>query len=334
MWPSARVRIGHPVSFRHTLKAALKRGALVAAANWPVTLVQAVADALFKLLIAAPLVGGVVLATLVIGADTTTLITSDWRVLVATVATSLLSHRLVLIAFLLALAVVIIGGSVFVFLVKGGTVGVLVRGERDAADVETPPLQFEVVATASSYSVELFVESAQTLFPRYVRLGFALMAVYLASAAVYLGFMLTSRSAGEGWGVATLVTIAFVVFTTIINLLYLLVQIVIAADDCGIAAAAWRVVAFLRREGRVVAGVFFVVLAMVVLSTAASIVAFAALGLISLIPVVWLAAVPLQLLAFLLRAVVFQYIGLASIGAYLKLYRDFNRGLAPLREAS
>ena len=38
---------------RRALKAAIKRGALIAAANWQVTLIQASADSLFKLLLAA-----------------------------------------------------------------------------------------------------------------------------------------------------------------------------------------------------------------------------------------------------------------------------------------
>ena len=80
---------------------ALKRGALVAAANWPVALAQAAADALFKVLVAAPLVGGLLLATLVIGADIDTSLTGDWRLLAATLVSSLLQHRVVLIAFLL-----------------------------------------------------------------------------------------------------------------------------------------------------------------------------------------------------------------------------------------
>ena len=37
--------------FPFTLKDVLKRGALVAAANWPVAIVQATADSLFKLLV-------------------------------------------------------------------------------------------------------------------------------------------------------------------------------------------------------------------------------------------------------------------------------------------
>jgi hypothetical protein len=34
-----------------------------------------------------------------------------------------------------------------------------------------------------------------------------------------------------------------------------------------------------------------------------------------------LTVLPLQLLALLFRALVFQYIGLSSVGAYLRLYR-------------
>ena len=51
------------------LKSTLKRGALIAAANWQVTLIQSVADSLFKLLIAVPILGGVLLVGLVLGAE-------------------------------------------------------------------------------------------------------------------------------------------------------------------------------------------------------------------------------------------------------------------------
>ena len=52
-----------------------------------------------------------------------------------------------------ALAVVLVGGSLFVFLVKGGTVGVLVRGERHAGAIERPPLMPETLARASAFSI-------------------------------------------------------------------------------------------------------------------------------------------------------------------------------------
>jgi len=124
------------------------------------------------------------------------------------------------------------------------------------------------------------------------------------------------------------VTLVFVAWVTIVNLLYLLVQIVVAAEDCGVSAAGRRVMMFLRQERRIVGSVFVMVLTMVLLATAASVVAFTALGLILVIPFMWLAAIPLQLIAFLLRALVFQYIDLASIATYLKLYREHSRGLA------
>ena len=154
---------------------ALKRGALVAAANWPVVLIQAAADALFKVLIAAPLVGGIILTTLVIGADIDER-APDWRLLLTQVVSSLLQHRVVLIAFVLSVTIVVIGGSLFVFLIKSGTMGVLVRGERQAPPVEHDPLQVASLALASSFSIELFVESARALFRRYAHLGFVLMA--------------------------------------------------------------------------------------------------------------------------------------------------------------
>jgi hypothetical protein len=113
-----------------------------------------------------------------------------------------------------------------------------------------------------------------------------------------------------------------VVWITIVNLLYLLVQIVIAADDCSVSVAARRVGAFLRHERRGVAGVFVVVLGLVALATGASVLATAALGLIAFVPFVGLAVLPLQLLAWIFRGIVFQYLGLTSIGAYVRLYRS------------
>src|SRR5687768_8001448 len=83
----------------HPLKLALKRGALLAAANWPVTIVQAIADAIFKILIAAPLIGGVFLVALVVGAEPVALLSLGWRDLAATIVASLMSRPLVLAAF-------------------------------------------------------------------------------------------------------------------------------------------------------------------------------------------------------------------------------------------
>jgi hypothetical protein len=306
---------------RHTLKPTLKRGALVAAANWQVIVLQAIADSLFKALIAMPLIGGIFLVALVVGADPSALISLAWRDLATTIIGALFSRPIVLVAFLASLAIVIAGGSLFVFLVKGGTVSVLVRADRAAGPIEQPPLHFHRLTRASTFSIETFVESARSLFPRYARLGGILLAVYLASGITYLTAVTTSRSAGEGWGATALITGGFVAWITIVNLLYLLMQIVIAADDCSVATAARRMGAFLRRERTGVLAVFLVILVLVVCAQGASLLATAALGLIGFIPILGLAVLPLQLLAWLFRALVFQYIGLSSVGAYLTLYR-------------
>jgi hypothetical protein len=134
--------------------------------------------------------------------------------------------------------------------------------------------------------------------------------------------VLASRNAGDSWGMTALFTAGFVAWITILNFLYLLVQIVIAAEDCNVTTAARRVSQFLRKARVPVASVFVVVLGIVVFATGASLMATAALGLISFVPLLGLTVLPLQLGAWLFRGLVFQYVGLSSIGAYLKLYRE------------
>ena len=175
--------------------------------------------------------------------------------------------------------------------------------------------------TAATFSLERFQAGARSLFPRYARLGCALMAVYLVSGAAYLVAVLASRQAGDSWGITALLTAGFVTWITLLNFGYLLIQVVIATDDCSIGAAAHRVASFVQRARGSVVSVFFVVLAIVIFATGASLLATAALGLISFVPLLGLTVLPLQLGAWLFRGLVFQYIGLSSIGAYLKLYR-------------
>jgi hypothetical protein len=305
---------------RHSLKAAIKRGALLAAANWPVTLIQASADSLFKLLLAAPMIGGVFLVALSIGSEPSALISLEWRQMAATIVSSLMARPVVLSAVFLAVAVVAVGGSLFIFLVKAGTVATLVHSDRDAGAIEEPPLRVSEVARASRFSVDGYIDSARSLFPRYARLGFMLMGVYVVSGLAFL-VLVARRDPGEGWSLTALLTVAFVLWITVVNLLYLLVQIVVAADACSVATAARRVTVFLRRRRGDVGRVFLLVLALILGATGASVLATAALGLVAFVPLFGLAALPLQLLVWLLRGLVFQYLGLTSVGAYLTLYR-------------
>lgn len=313
------------------LRPVLKRGALIAAANWPVTLVQEAADSIFKLLLATPVLGGAVLVAVVIGGEPGDLMRQEWREMATTVVASLLAHPLVLVAFLLAVAVTGVGGSLFVFLVKAGTVGVLVQGERQAGTIEVAPVHLEALQRAAAFTPEAYIAACCHLFARYARLGAMLMGVYLTSGIAYLAVIVVLGIFEDAWGLAALSTLLFVCWITIVNLVYLLVQIVVAADDCSVATASTRVAAFLRQELRPLSIVFVSILAVVVMATGVSVLATLALGLIGFVPFVGLAVLPLQLLAWLFRGLVFQYIGLTSVGAYLRLYRGYADGRGDAR---
>jgi hypothetical protein len=306
-----------------TARRALKRGGLVAAANWPIVFIQASADALFKLVVAVPFVGGVVLVALIVGAEPGALLGLDVRDLAATILALLLARPVALTSFAAAMAVAVVGAAVFIFLLKGGTVALLVRAERDAGAVEEPPLQFAVVATGAVFTVERFIENCRDLFPRFLRLGFVLMAAY-ALSGLGLAMVAFGRGGADGWIVPIAATVLFVGGITAINLLYLLAQIVMAAEGCGVGVAIRRAAGFVRRVPRTVAAVCLATLGLVLLATFASLVAATALGLIGFVPFVGLAVLPLQLLALVLRSLVLQYIALASVGAYSALYRGHS----------
>ena len=234
----------------------------MAAANWPVTLIQASADSLFKLLLAAPVIGGIFLVALVrrqraVGADLARVARDgrhDRRV--AAVAPGGAD------AVFLAVAVVGVGGSLFVFLVKAGTVATLVQSEREAAADRGAA----AAAERGRARVALLRGRLHRVRPRPVS---ALRAARVHADGrlprVGLAFLVlvASRDPGEGWSLTALLTLAFVLWITVVNLLYLLVQIVVAADDCSVATAGRRVAAFLRRERGDVGRVFLLVLALI-----------------------------------------------------------------------
>jgi hypothetical protein len=304
-----------------SLKDCLKRGALVTAANWHVVVVQFVADALFKTLLAIPIVGGVFLAVLLVGGDPGELLSLPVSEIVPTMTSVLLARPVALASFVLALAVVLVGGSLLMFLIKGGTVSVLIAAERAAGAIEHPPLRLPAFRRATQFSLERFTSGALRLFHRYLTLGIGLMAIYVASTIVSLFFVFRSTPADD-WRLAALAaSFVLVVWITLVNLLYLLLQIVVAADDCSVREAAARLVGLLRGEFRIIAFIFAATLGLVVLTTAASILATAALGLIAFVPLVGLAALPLQLIAWLVRGIVFQFIGVTALVAYLHVYR-------------
>lgn len=317
------------------LKTALKRGALIAAANWPLVAVQFIAEGTFKVLLAVPVVGGVFLVVLLLGADAEEVLSGEvWQIITAIVG-SLGSNPAALATFAASFLIVLLGGSALTFVVKGGTVSVLAEAEARAVPVERPPLRLETLQRANFTEIERFLDGCSRLWRRYVKLGACLLVVYAVTAVAYIGFMvggyaLVGNSGVLLWWIiaAALAFSAVVVWITIVNFLYLLTQMVIAVDDLGVRAAASRVLQFLRGSLREIAGIFGVVLLLVVLATIASVLATAGLGLISFVPLAGLAVLPLQVAAWLLRGFVFQYLGLTALGAYLTHYRHYRRAQA------
>jgi hypothetical protein len=312
------------------LKAVIKRGVLLTAANWPLVLVQFAAESTFKLLLAVPVVGGAFLVALVLGAEADEFLSGDVRAAVAAVAGALAEHPAALVAFLASFAVVLVGGAAFTFLVKGGTVAVMTEADRAAGPIERAPLRLQALQRAAQYDSERFVNGSTRLFRRYLWLGLGLLAVYGLTAAAYLGIVFggygLAGNAGFllGWSLLALTaSSALIVWITIVNLFYLLVQIVIAADDRGVTSAIGQVARFARAHLRDIAAVFGLILLLVVAATIVSILAAGGLGLIAFVPFVGLAVFPLQIAAWLLRGVIFQFLGLTALGAYLSEYRRF-----------
>jgi hypothetical protein len=312
------------------LKATLKRGALVAAANWPLVAVQFVAESTLKVLLGVPVVGGIFLVVLLLGANADELLAGDPREIVAQVFSAMRENIPALVAFSIAFTIVLLGGSGLTFVIKGGTVSLLATAEALAGPIEKPPVSVRAVRRANIVAIEPFLAGCQRLWRRYLRLGGCLLGVYGITGAVYLGFVIGGyhlvENAGVflGWTIATAVaSSALIVWITLVNFFYLLTQMVVAIEDISVRNAVRRVVHFLRSAFREVAAIFGVVLLLAVIATIASIVATAGFGLINLIPILGLAVLPLQIAAWLVRGFVFQYLALAALGAYLTNYRHY-----------
>lgn len=317
------------------LKPTLKRGALIVAANWPLVAVQFIAEGTLKLLLGVPVIGGVFLVVLLLGADAEEVLRGNaWEIITAVFA-SLRANPGALTAFVASFLIVLLGASALTFIVKAGTVTVLSEAEETAGHIERPPLRLETLRRANATEIERFLGGCRRLWRRYLKLGACLLVVYALTAVAYISFivggyaLVKNSGALLGWTVAVaLASSALVVWITLVNFVYLLTQMVIAVEDSGVREAVRHVSGFLRHSLREIAGIFGVVLLLVVVATVASILATMGLGLIAFVPLAGLAVVPLQVAAWLLRGFVFQYLGLTALGAYLTHYRCYLTGPA------
>ena len=162
------------------LKAALKRGALIAAANWPLVVVQFIAEATLKILLAVPVIGGLFLVVLLLGAEVDDLLAGDVRDIVASVFAALRANPVAFAAYATAFLLVLLGGSALTFIVKGGTMALLADAEATAGPIERPPLRIEAVRRAGRVHIDPFLDGCKRLWRRYLRLGGCLLIAYLS----------------------------------------------------------------------------------------------------------------------------------------------------------
>ena len=312
------------------LKHLLKRGALLVAANWQTVMIQFVTEATFQVLLAVPIIGAAILVAVLLGTDLAILLQGSLREMFTAIASALMSEPVALVSFVAAFTVVLFGGSTLMFVVKGGTVEVLAAATADAEPVERQPLTLDLLKHASRFTLQRFMDGCSRLFRPYIGLGVALILVYAASIGGYLAFVAYGYRAAEGrvliigWTfIAAAAAALLVAWFTVVNLLYLLVQIAVAVERVGLGEGCRAAARFIRAEFRELTAVFFVVAALVVAATLASALAWSGVGLIAFVPLVGLAVFPLQIAALILRGVVFEYLGLTALGAYLTLYQGY-----------
>ncbi len=315
------------------LRAALKRGALVVAANWPLIVVQFVADSLYKLVLTVPVLGGAFMVAVLVGGDMSGLLSQGIRAGAGQVFDALADAPIALASFVVALGLVAAIGAVLTFLAKAGALFLLARSERAAGDVQRSPVRYELFKRANVTTAEAFVQGVRHLARRYIGLGAALVGAYVGIAAIYLvivvgTYRISDRTAwSSAWPLIVLAaTSTAAVAVTIVDLLCDLVQVIIAVDDCRVSQALHRVWVFVVHDARQVSGIFSVVFTTVLLATTASLLATAGLGLVAWVPFVGLIVFPLQAAAWLVRGLLFEYVGLTALAAYLTQYRRFVEG--------
>jgi len=304
------------------LRAALKRGALIAAANWPVVLAGFVAESLYKLALLVPIVGGALMVSVLLDAEVEPIFGEGLRVAADRVIQGLSPVPVALVAFLAAVGLVAVGGLVILSMVRLATLAVddLHDGPVRAARLRLATVDLDVMLAA----VPRFAKRAG-------RLAIGLSLAYALSVGGYLlvmaaGYWLLPGSRWTAaWPILVVVaTSTIVVVTVLISLTFDLVRVIVVHDDCGVRAAVHRLGGFLVVDARQVLGIYGVMAALFGVAAAGAVLATAGLALVAWVPLVGLVVAPLQAAAWLLRGLLFQGIELVALTAYLAQYRRFR----------
>ena len=313
------------------LQTALTRGAIVTIANWPVVLVDLVVESLYKFALALPVIGGAFVVAALLGHDLQGVLSDGTRATADLVVGSLRSAPMAFVAFLLGIGIVACGGALIMFVIKAGTLSVLVDGERTLGEFHRGRLTTGWVRRAGAYRLETLLNNTRTFAGRSVLLGVWLGVAYAIVIGAYLAVMAAGFAAaadspwGSAWPVLVLIaTSAVAIGIALINLAYDLLRIIMVTDDCRLSAAVTRLRAFLLADARQVIGIFAVTIAVLVVATAVSLLGAWVLALVSWVPVIGIIVVPLQIIAWPIRALAFESVALTAISAYQTQYRRFG----------
>jgi hypothetical protein len=232
--------------------------------------------------------------------------------------------------FLLAVGIVACGGALVMFVIKAGTLSILAAGERAAGEYHRGRLPSGWLARARVYRLETLLGNTRRFARRAALLGVWLGGAYAIVIGAYVAVMAIGLSSAadtpweSAWPLLVLVSTSTVIVSiAIVNLAYDLLRVIIVTDDCRLSVALGRLRAFLLVDARQVIGIFVVMIAMLAIAAAVSLLAASVLALVGWVPVVGIVVVPLQAVAWLIRALVFEYVALSAISAYQTQYRRF-----------
>jgi hypothetical protein len=318
------------------LRAALERGALITLANWPVVLIDFLIESLYKLTLAVPVVGGAFMVAVLLGADVRTLFADGVRSTAGVVLAALTTAPVALWSFLAAVALVGVLGAAVMFRVKAGTLAVLVHAERASGEIPPSGFRIDWFDRARMYGGRLVLDGVARFGGRTAQLAILLGATYAVIAVAYVATLSTAVSLADHprWGalwplVVFLATSTGVVAYTAANLVCDLLRAIVIIDDCRVRAAMGKLRTFLVADVRQVVGIFGVMSLVLAIVTGASVTAAAGLYLIAWVPLVGLLIVPLQITAWIVRSLIYQYLGLVTLAAYVTQYRRFGELARP-----
>jgi hypothetical protein len=320
------------------LRAALKRGALLAAANWPVVLIDFTIETLYKFALAVPVAGGALMVAAMLGGDVRTIVGEGVRSAADLILTAFAGAPLALASFLAAVALVASGGGLVMIAIKMGTLAILVDADRVAGDIERGAISLAALRRASAYRPDAVMAAVRRFGGRAMGLAVGLGAAYVVIAGGWLLIVSASLQLASvprwaaTWPLFVLAaTSAAVVCVVAANLVYDLLRVIVVTEDCRLRPAATRLRAFAAADAHQILGIFGVVTLILLAGYAAAAPAMAVFTFVAWVPVVGLIAAPLQIAGWLVQGIVFQYVGLAAVAAYQTQYRRILAAGAPPR---